>query len=57
MAGRSYASGVSDRRFLYVQTGANGIVDLFRVGADGSLTAVGSVTVSGSVGGEGIVAG
>jgi len=47
----------SDRRFLYVQTGANGIVDAFRVGADGSLTAVGSVTVSGSVGGEGIVAG
>ena len=43
-------------RYLYVQTGANGIVDGFRVGSDGSLTAIGSVTVAGAVGGEGIVA-
>jgi 6-phosphogluconolactonase (cycloisomerase 2 family) len=43
-------------RYLYVQTGAGGIVDGFRVGSDGSLTSVGSVTVAGAVGGEGIVA-
>ncbi|MDH6115006.1 6-phosphogluconolactonase (cycloisomerase 2 family) [Kitasatospora sp. MAP12-15] len=45
-----------DGRYLYVQTGANGIVDEFRVNDDGSLTEVGSVTVPGAVGGEGIVA-
>jgi 6-phosphogluconolactonase (cycloisomerase 2 family) len=43
-------------RFLYVQTGGNGIVDEYQVGAGGSLTAVGSVTVAGAVGGEGIAA-
>jgi 6-phosphogluconolactonase (cycloisomerase 2 family) len=48
------AAGTPDGRFLYVQTGAAGIVDGFRVNADGSLTAIGSVTVPGSVGGEGI---
>jgi 6-phosphogluconolactonase (cycloisomerase 2 family) len=43
-------------RFLYVQTGGNGIVDEYQVGAGGSLTAIGSVTVAGAVGGEGIAA-
>jgi 6-phosphogluconolactonase (cycloisomerase 2 family) len=43
-----------DGRNLYVQTGANGKVDEFAIGANGSLTALGSVTVPGSVGGEGI---
>jgi hypothetical protein len=43
-------------RFLYVQTGAAGIVDEFIVQAGGSLTEIGSVTVPGAVGGEGIVA-
>ena len=47
----------SDGRFLYAQTGANGIVDAFRIGADGSLTQVGAVSVPGAVGGEGIVTG
>lgn len=42
--------------FLYVQTGGAGIVDEFSVGAAGSLTKVGSVTVPDAVGGEGIVA-
>lgn len=42
--------------FLYVQTGAEGIVDEFRVEAGGGLAALGSVTVPGAVGGEGIVA-
>lgn len=44
-------------RFLYVQTGAAGIVDEFSIGAQGALTEVGSVTVPGAAGGEGIVAG
>jgi DNA-binding beta-propeller fold protein YncE len=43
-------------QYLYVQTGGNGIVDEFAVGAGGSLTQIGSVTVPGAVGGEGIVA-
>jgi DNA-binding beta-propeller fold protein YncE len=43
-------------RFLYVQTGGNGVVDEFNVGHDGSLTEVGHVTVAGAAGGEGIVA-
>ena len=42
--------------FLYVQTGGNGIVDEFAVGTGGSLTKIGSVTVPGAAGGEGIVA-
>jgi hypothetical protein len=43
-------------RNLYVQTGANGVVDEFHVGRDGSLTQIGSVTVPGAAGGEGIIA-
>lgn len=45
----------AEGRFLYVQTGAEGIVDEFAIGSGGSLTPLGSVTVPGSVGGEGIV--
>ncbi len=45
-----------DGRFLYVQTGAAGGVDAFRVGTNGALTPVGSVTVPGAIGGEGIAA-
>jgi 6-phosphogluconolactonase (cycloisomerase 2 family) len=44
-------------RFLYVQTGGAGIVDEFTVGQAGTLTSIGSVTVPGAVGGEGIAAG
>jgi 6-phosphogluconolactonase (cycloisomerase 2 family) len=55
-AGTVDASSAADGRFLYVQTGAAGIVDAFAVNADGSLKAIGSVTVPGAVGGEGIVA-
>ena len=43
-------------RHLYVQTGGTGIVDEFTIGAGGSLTPIGSVTVPGSAGGEGIAA-
>jgi DNA-binding beta-propeller fold protein YncE len=46
-----------DGKFLYVQTGGNGVVDEFRVGPRGGLVSIGSVTVPGSVGGEGIAAG
>jgi hypothetical protein len=45
-----------DGQFLYVQTGGNGIVDEFALGAGGTLTPVGSVLVPNAVGGEGIVA-
>jgi 6-phosphogluconolactonase (cycloisomerase 2 family) len=51
------ASASPDGRFLYVQTGGAGVVDEFRVGLAGSLTEIGSVTVPGAVGAEGIVAG
>jgi 6-phosphogluconolactonase (cycloisomerase 2 family) len=43
-------------RYLYVQTGGNGVVDEFAVSPGGSLAEVGHVTVAGAVGGEGIVA-
>ncbi|HLX88040.1 MAG TPA: beta-propeller fold lactonase family protein [Acidimicrobiales bacterium] len=50
------ASASSGGQFLYVQTGKNGIVDEFAVNTNGSLSEVGSVTVPGAAGGEGIVA-
>lgn len=46
----------ADGRFLYVQTGAAGGVDAFRIAADGTLAPAGSVTVPGATGGEGIAA-
>ena len=51
------AAATPGGKFLYVQTGGNGIVDEFSVGSDGSLTSVGSVTVANAAGGEGIAAG
>jgi 6-phosphogluconolactonase (cycloisomerase 2 family) len=51
------ATASPDGQFLYVQTGGTGTVDEFSVGAGGSLTSVGSVTVAGAPGGEGIAAG
>jgi hypothetical protein len=56
-AGTVDASTSDDGRYLYVQTGAEGIVDEFSVAVDGALSPIGSVTVPGAVGGEGIVAG
>jgi 6-phosphogluconolactonase (cycloisomerase 2 family) len=44
-----------DGRFQYVQAGGDGSVDEFSVAA-GALTEIGSVTVPGAVGGEGIAA-
>ena len=50
------ASASLGGQYLYVQTGGNGIVDEYQVNANGSLNEIGKVTVSGAVGGEGIVA-
>jgi 6-phosphogluconolactonase (cycloisomerase 2 family) len=50
------ASASSDGRYLYVQTGAEGIVDEYALGAQGALSEIGSVAVPGGAGGEGIVA-
>ncbi len=50
------ASASTNGHFLYVQTGANGIVDEFQVNANGSLTEIGSVMVEGAAGGQGIAA-
>ncbi len=55
-AGSVDAAISTHSHYLYVQTGANGIVDEFRINTDGSLGPIGSVTVANSVGGEGIVA-
>jgi 6-phosphogluconolactonase (cycloisomerase 2 family) len=54
--GTTDAAATHDGRFLYVQAGVNGIVDEFAVNPSGSLTQIGSVTVPGAVGGEGIAA-
>jgi DNA-binding beta-propeller fold protein YncE len=50
------AAASPDGRNLYVQTGAAGDVDAFRIEGDGSLAAIGSVTVPDAAGAEGIVA-
>jgi 6-phosphogluconolactonase (cycloisomerase 2 family) len=55
-AGTVDASASAGGQFLYVQTGGNGVVDEFNVNANGSLVELGSVTVPGAAGGEGIVA-
>lgn len=55
-AGTVDSAVTPDEHLLYVQTGAVGAVDGFRINPDGSLTPVGSVIVPGAVGGEGIVA-
>ena len=55
-AGTVDAVASPDGRDLYVRGGAAGTVNEFAVHADGSLTPIGSVTVPGAVGGEGIAA-
>jgi 6-phosphogluconolactonase (cycloisomerase 2 family) len=50
------ADATADGRFVYVQTGAAGRIDGFRISRDGALTAVGSVLVPDAVGAEGVVA-
>lgn len=51
------AAASPDGRDLYVQTGKEGIVDEYAIGFAGALSPIGSVTVPGAQGGEGIVAG
>jgi 6-phosphogluconolactonase (cycloisomerase 2 family) len=53
-AGTVDAAVSPGRQYLYVQAGAKGTVDEYRINPGGSLTAIGSVTVPGAVGGEGI---
>jgi 6-phosphogluconolactonase (cycloisomerase 2 family) len=55
-AGTVDAASAADGHFLYVQAGGAGIVDEYRVGVSGSLSQIGSVTVPGAAGGEGIQA-
>ena len=55
-AGTVDATSAAGGRFVYVQTGKAGIVDEFAVAAGGALTPVGSVTVPGAAGAEGIAA-
>lgn len=50
------AAASSDGRYLYVQAGARGVVDAYRIQPHGSLTRTGSVTVPDAAGAEGIVA-
>jgi 6-phosphogluconolactonase (cycloisomerase 2 family) len=55
-AGTVDATVTRDGRYLYVQAGAEGRVDAYRVRWDGSLTSLGSVVVPNAIGGEGIAA-
>jgi hypothetical protein len=55
-AGTVDATSSADGQYLYAEDGANGIAGEFRVGSGGSLTAIGSVTVPGAAGAEGIAA-
>jgi 6-phosphogluconolactonase (cycloisomerase 2 family) len=55
-AGTIDAAASSNAKYLYVETGAAGIVDEFAVGAHGALTAIGSITVPDAAGAEGIAA-
>ncbi|HUA11969.1 MAG TPA: hypothetical protein VMA83_08195 [Solirubrobacteraceae bacterium] len=56
-AGTVDAAAVPGGRFLYVQTGVAGNVDEFEVAHSGALTRIGSVTVPGAAGGEGVAVG
>ncbi|WP_157695490.1 hypothetical protein [Nakamurella panacisegetis] len=51
---RSVAAASGDGRYLYVQTGAAGLVDEFAINSGGSLTRIGTVAVRGATDGEGI---
>jgi 6-phosphogluconolactonase (cycloisomerase 2 family) len=55
-AGTVDASATADGRFLYVQAGGAGNVDEYAIEAGGTLSEIGSTTVPGAAGGEGIVA-
>jgi DNA-binding beta-propeller fold protein YncE len=48
------AAASPDGRYLYVRSGATGSVDEYHVNHGGTLTEIGSVTVPGAIGGQGI---
>jgi 6-phosphogluconolactonase (cycloisomerase 2 family) len=50
------AASSANQRFLYVETGGNGIIDEYRVSHTGSLSEIGSLAVPDAVGAEGIAA-
>ncbi|WP_370153771.1 lactonase family protein [Streptacidiphilus sp. EB129] len=50
------ATASSSGRFLYVQTGVNGIIDEFTVNDDGTLTPLGTAAIPNGAGSEGIAA-
>ena len=50
------ATASRNGKYLYVQTGRKGIVDEYAIDDAGALTPIGSVTVPGGAGGEGIAA-
>jgi hypothetical protein len=50
------AAASSNGRFLYVQTGVNGIIDEFTVNSDGTLTQLGTAAIPDGAGSEGIAA-
>lgn len=56
-AGTIDATATPNGRFLYVETGANGIVDEYAISRTGALTEIGSVVVPAPQGSEGIAAG
>jgi DNA-binding beta-propeller fold protein YncE len=56
-AGTVDAAVTGSGRFLYVQTGAAGLIDEYAIGAQGALSKLGSISLPGGTGGEGIVAG
>lgn len=55
-AGTVDAASSADGHYLYAETGAKGIVDEYRVSPGGALTDIGSVTVPGTIGAEGLAA-
>jgi 6-phosphogluconolactonase (cycloisomerase 2 family) len=55
-AGTVDATSAAGGQFVYAQTGKAGVVDEFAVRAGGALAPIGSVTVPGGAGGEGIAA-
>jgi 6-phosphogluconolactonase (cycloisomerase 2 family) len=50
------ATVTPDNRFLYAQNGADGTISEFAIQPNGALASIGTVTVPGGMGGEGIVA-
>jgi 6-phosphogluconolactonase (cycloisomerase 2 family) len=55
-AGPVDSSVSSDGAFLYVETGVGAGVDVYKIGAHGSLTHTATISVPGAAGGQGLVA-